>query len=208
MNTLIKSMSQSAFKLSAFVVTAIVLLLVVFHLTESKIAEAEKQTLMSTFHQVMPEDIYDNDPIQDQFQIKEHKLTKQLGRENWVTVYRARKGQQAAGVILEVVAPNGYSGNIHLLIGVLANGDISGVRVLKHKETPGLGDKIELAKDNWILSFNLKSLESLDKHQWAVKKDGGEFDQFTGATITPRAMVQAVHKALTVIQTLGDSIYE
>jgi len=99
-------------------------------------------------------------------------------------------------VILQAIAPDGYSGAIHLLVGIHADGRVAGVRVIGHRETPGLGDKIELAKSPWIRSFEGKSLTNPAADGWAVKKDRGEFDQFAGATITPRAVVGAVHRAL------------
>ena len=99
-------------------------------------------------------------------------------------------------MLLRAVAPDGYSGSIQLLVAVLADGSLAGVRVLAHKETPGLGDKIELKKSPWIQSFTGKSLQNPDEAGWGVKKDKGQFDQFAGATITPRAVVKAVHHAL------------
>ncbi|WP_243750592.1 electron transport complex subunit RsxG [Thiomicrorhabdus marina] len=205
---LFKAMGSSAGKLSAFVVLCIVVLLIIRGVTEPKIAEAEKQTLLEGFNQVLPSALYDNDPLQDQMHIKEQALLEKLGAKNWVTVYRARKNGQPAGIILQTIAPNGYTGNIYILLGVLPNGEISGVRVLKHAETPGLGDKIELAKNDWILSFTGRQLTATNDSIWAVKKDGGEFDQFTGATITPRAVVGAVKNALQVVNSLGDTVYE
>lgn len=203
-----KAMSLSAGKLALFVVISILVLLSVRALTEPKIIEAERQNLLATFNQVLPSNLYNNDPLQDQFHLQTPELIKQLGSKDWVTVYRARKNDQPVGVILQTVAPNGYSGNIYILVGVLANGEVSGVRVLKHAETPGLGDKIEIAKNDWVLSFNGKSLNADTDKLWAVKKDGGEFDQFTGATITPRAVVGAVKNAVSVVNQLGEKVYE
>jgi electron transport complex protein RnfG len=110
------------------------------------------------------------------------------------------------GVILPFIAPNGYTTHINLLIGISRTGKISGVRVLQHKETPGLGDKIEFKKSSWILSFNEKSLNSPTLNLWKVKKDGGYFDQFSGATITPRAIVNSVKKALLFFQRHQDAL--
>ena len=110
--------------------------------------------------------------------------------------YIATLRGQPSAVILQVTAPDGYSGAIHLLVGIKAGGQLAGVRVLRHKETPGLGDKIELSKSPWVKSFDNKSLANPGADGWAVKKDGGKFDQFAGATITPRAVVKAVHQAL------------
>ena len=99
-------------------------------------------------------------------------------------------------MILPVVAPEGYSGRIDLLVGIYADGSVAGVRAVSHRETPGLGDKVEIGKSQWVLEFNGKSLSMPVPENWAVKKDGGNFDQFTGATITPRAVVKAVYQSL------------
>jgi len=205
---LFKAMSASAGKLSLFVVICILVLLVVRTITAPQIAAAEKQTLIDGFNEVLPAHLYDNNPLQDQLHIQHPEHLSKLGTKDWVTVYRARKNGQAVGAILQTIAPNGYSGNIYILMGVLANGEVSGVRVLKHAETPGLGDKIELAKHEWVLSFNGRTLTIDNQTQWAVKKDGGEFDQFTGATITPRAVVTAVKNAMEVVNELGEKLYE
>ncbi|MGM0540984.1 MAG: electron transport complex subunit RsxG [Pseudomonadota bacterium] len=208
MNVLIKSMFNSAYKLSLFVLISIVLLLTVRHFTSPVIAFAEKQTLVNTFNQVLPTDLYDNDPLTDKLQVLTPQNLALLGTEKPVTFYRARKNKQPAGLIFTITAPNGYSGDITLLIGVLPDGRVSGVRVLKHKETPGLGDKIELNKNPWILEFNGRSVRDDNDPRWAVKKDGGDFDQFTGATITPRAVVGAVKNALIFINEYGETLYE
>ena len=111
-------------------------------------------------------------------------------------VYLAKKHQQLTAVCFKFVAPDGYAGPISLVMGVDRNGEILGVRVIAHVETPGLGDKIEITKTKWVLGFNGKSLDNLVLEQWAVKKDGGVFDQFAGATITPRKVVQAIRRGL------------
>ena len=119
-----------------------------------------------------------------------------LGARQPMPAYVAMKNGQPSAVILQAIAPDGYSGAIQLLVGVQADGRVAGVRVVAHRETPGLGDKIELAKSPWIRSFENRSLSDPEASGWAVKKDRGEFDQFAGATITPRAVVGAVHRAL------------
>ncbi|NPA72845.1 MAG: electron transport complex subunit RsxG [Gammaproteobacteria bacterium] len=205
---LLKAMTHSALKLSLFVFVCIVLLLGVRYVTAPYIAQAEKETLLNTFNQVLPDALYNNDPLSDTLEITDPEQLAALGAESPVTVYRARLDDQPAGIIFSAIAPNGYSGNIYMLIGVLPDGRISGVRVLKHKETPGLGDKIELYKNPWILEFNGRSLREDNEARWAVKKDGGDFDQFTGATITPRAVVGAVKRALQLINQTGDTLYE
>ncbi|WP_319379548.1 electron transport complex subunit RsxG [Thiomicrorhabdus sp.] len=205
---LLKTMLRSAAKLSLFVGISVLLLLGVRHLTEPPIKEAQKQTMLATFNQVLPPSLYDNDPLKDQLTIRNQHDLQLLGSSEPVIVYRARFQGHASGVIFTCIAPNGYSGKIKLLMGVLPDGRISGVRVLQHAETPGLGDKIELSKHTWILSFNGRSLRDDNLPRWAVKKDGGDFDQFTGATITPRAVVQAVKQGLMFVNQSGEKLYE
>lgn len=205
---LFKTMFSSAGKLTLFVLISIILLLSVKTLTGPAIESAERETLLQTFGQVLPQEIYDNDPLQDSLIIKDPAYLKLLGSSEPVTVYRAYKNQQPAGAIFSAIAPNGYSGNIYLLIGVYPDGRISGVRIVKHKETPGLGDKIEINKSNWVLEFDGRNVRDDNDPRWAVKKDGGDFDQFTGATITPRAVVEAVKHALFVVNDLGERLYE
>ncbi|MBT8062568.1 MAG: electron transport complex subunit RsxG, partial [Gammaproteobacteria bacterium] len=124
-----------------------------------------------------------------------------------VTVYRARLGTEPVAVIMQVVAPDGYNGDIKLLVGVYADGSISGVRVVSHRETPGLGDPIEHQRSDWILDFNGRSLGNPEPAGWAVRRDGGVFDQFTGATITPRAVVEAVERALRYFEARHEYLF-
>jgi len=201
-------MLASAGKLSLFVLISIVLLLGVKSITDPLVAEAERQNLLNTLNQVMPEKLYDNDPLQDTLLLTDPTTLEILGSEEPVMVYRARKAGKPAGLILTSVAPNGYSGNIYMLMGVLADNRVAGVRVLKHKETPGLGDKIELNKNPWILEFDGRHINNENASVWAVKKDGGDFDQFTGATITPRAVVGQVKRTLLFVKQQSEFLYE
>ncbi len=121
------------------------------------------------------------------------------------TIYTATLDNQPTAVIISARATDGYAGDIDLLVGILIDGSISGVRVLQHQETPGLGDDIETRKSNWILDFNGTSLTT--PARWAVKRDGGSFDQFTGATITPRAVVKAVNRALLFFHKYQSEIF-
>ena len=130
-----------------------------------------------------------------------------LGNKQPTIANRARINNEPAAVIIEAIAHDGYSGDIKLLIAIKADGSISGVRVLAHKETPGLGDYIDIAKDNWIKLFDNESLLKTSEPQWKVKKDGGEFDYLAGATITPRAVVKAVHKALQYFEANKQSLF-
>lgn len=153
--------------------------------TREAISAAEAKDLRDSLAQVLPDNFADNDLLADSAQV-EVEGGKSL------TVYRARQGESTKGAVFKV-SGKGYGGEIAILMAVDRDGKTLGVRVLKHTETPGLGDKIEASKADWIKSFDGKSLETA---RWAVKKDGGDFDQFAGATITPRAVVNAVKGGL------------
>lgn len=156
------------------------------------IAENERQELLRSLSAVIPLKSYTNDILQDTIKVVDEPL---LGTKV-STIYRASNAGQPIAVALTAVAPNGYTGPIALLIGIDHTGTVTGVRVIKHRETPGLGDAIEIQRSNWIESFIGKSSNNPDASRWKVKRDGGDFDQFTGATISPRAVVGAVHRAL------------
>jgi Na+-translocating ferredoxin:NAD+ oxidoreductase subunit G len=157
--------------------------------TREYIAQAKAAEQRVFLSQVMPPSLYDNDPLKETVTLADPETKKE------VQFYVARKDKQVIATAYKVFG-YGYSGEIAMIMGVDREGKILGVRVLSHRETPGLGDKIELGKGNWIHSFDGKSLETPDKVGWRVKKDGGVFDQFTGATITPRAVVKAVKHGL------------
>jgi len=177
----------------AFVVLVTAVLALTYDKTHELISKSEAEEKLALINQVFPSGISDNDIIHDTIEIAPNAL---LGNTAPVTAYRARLGGKPAAVMIEATAPDGYSGKITLLIAILANGEISGVRVISHNETPGLGDYIDIAKSPWIGIFDHASLDSVPDSAWHVKKDGGKFDYMTGATITPRAVVKAVHKAL------------
>ena len=157
-------------------------------LTRADIAQRQLEDLQATLQQVVPAAYYDNDLVRDAVTVNEG------GKP--VTVYRARRNGQVQAVCYQVSAPGYGSSAMVMVIGVDRNGTLLGVRVISHAETPGLGDKIELSRSDWILRFNGRSLNDPPPSGWAVKKDGGVFDQFTGATITPRALVKAVKGGL------------
>ncbi|MEW5824894.1 MAG: electron transport complex subunit RsxG [Pseudomonadota bacterium] len=156
-------------------------------LTRPAIAAAEARDLTESLAQVLPVGAFDNDLATEALSLDT--------AQGPVTVWRARKEGATTAVVLRLAQP-GYSGLIHIVVGIAPDGQVLGVRVLKHTETPGLGDKIETAKGDWIHGFAGKSLTAPEPARWAVKKDGGVFDQFTGATITPRAVVNGVKRAL------------
>lgn len=177
----------------AFVVLATTLLALTYRMTHGLITKSEEEEKLSLIEQVLPPALSDNDLLHDTLEIPPNDL---LGNRTPVTAYRARLKGKPVAVALEATAPDGYGGKIVLLIAILANGEISGVRVVSQNETPGLGDYIEIAKSPWIKGFDHASLASVPSEAWHVRKDGGKFDYMTGATITPRAVVKAVHKAL------------
>ncbi|HEY9198768.1 MAG TPA: electron transport complex subunit RsxG [Gammaproteobacteria bacterium] len=168
-----------------------------FDNTRGIIEANARAALLQNLHELVPPERHDNDLVNDTVAVRDTNL---LGTDEPVTVYRARRNGQPAAAILAPVAPDGYSGDIKLLVAINADGTLAGVRVTAHRETPGLGDGIEADRSDWILKFTGRSLGDPDEKRWAVKKDGGVFDQFTGATITPRAVVKAVKKALIYFQ--------
>ena len=169
------------------------------------IAENEKRVLLRNLHALLPPERFDNDIATDTIQVAAATL---LGTEAQSTVYRARLGGEPVAAVFNSIAPNGYNGRIHLLVGIYVDGSIAGVRVVKHAETPGLGDAIEIRKSPWITAFDGRSLDDPRAEGWGVRRDGGEFDQFTGATITPRAVVAAVRNTLLYYRNNTDMIFQ
>ncbi|NIB41918.1 electron transport complex subunit RsxG [Pseudomaricurvus alkylphenolicus] len=163
--------------------------------TADRIAQAEREAAQKALLEIVPLERHNNDLLVDTLAVAPQHW-EQLGLKNGGKIHLARDHGKAVAAIIPAVAPDGYSGDIKLIVGVNADGSLAGVRVLTHSETPGLGDKVELKKSDWILGFNGKSLSNPIPDGWSVKKDGGEFDQFTGATITPRAVVGQVKRTL------------
>jgi electron transport complex protein RnfG len=167
--------------------------------THDEILAAEKRDLEVSLKQVLPAGFADNDLLKDAVLLKRKDGKK-------VLVYRARLGSEPKGAVFEVTS-RGYAGDVVALMGVDVAGTVLGVRIIKHMETPGLGDKIEVSKNAWILDFNGKSLGNPPLEKWGVKKDGGVFDQFAGATITPRAVVKAVREGMEFYRDKQAEIY-
>lgn len=188
-----RSMLKNSLVLGLFAVVTVTLLALTQQITAPRIVAAERAAKSQILSQLLPLGSFDNLLQDSQVTLAVDPL---LGNLSAKTAYLATLNGQPSAVILPVTAPDGYSGAIQLLVAIKANGQLLGVRVLKHKETPGLGDKIELGKSAWIRSFDGKSLSDPTESGWAVKKDQGQFDQFAGATITPRAVIKAVHQAL------------
>ena len=191
--------------LSLFAVVGTTLVALTEYSTSAAIAENERQVLLRNLYALLPRDRLDNDIATDILELPASTL---LGTDDVSTVYRARMQGEPVAAIFNSVAPNGYNGRIHLLVGVYIDGRLAGVRVVKHAETPGLGDAVEIRKSPWINDFAGKSLDNPARERWLVKRDGGDFDQFTGATITPRAVVAAVRNTLLYYQQNADMIFD
>jgi electron transport complex protein RnfG len=193
MKRLTKATVRTALNLLFFALIGTAILASTFKLTHSLIAQSEEAEKLKLINQVVPNTLYDNDLIKDALTIP---ASTQLGTDRDTTAYRGRLHGQPSVVVLEAIAPDGYSGKIGMLVAVNYSGVVTGVRVVWHKETPGLGDYIDFAKNPWISQFANTSHERYKEGDWKVKKDGGQFDYMAGATITPRAVVKAVHNAL------------
>ena len=212
--TLGQSILKNAIGLALFAfITAGVIALVQINTAatiEQNIAKAKAKAL----YEIVPETTVDNDLLNDAL-VLTSEISKQRMNINLLgpladeaTLHYAKKDGAIHSIILPAVAPDGYTTAIQLLVGIRLDGSVAGVRIVDHKETPGLGDKVELKKSDWVLSFNGKSLEAPKVDFWKVKKDGGDFDQFTGATITPRAVVDAVKRSLEFYQQYKNTILE
>ncbi|OZA28307.1 MAG: electron transport complex subunit RsxG [Hydrogenophilales bacterium 17-61-9] len=173
--------------------SATTLLTFTFGRTQPSIERSQQAAKLSLLNQVLPQSLYDNDLLSSQRSVPPDS---QLGTQKPSAMWVARRGDAISAVVLEAIAPDGYSGNIHLLIGIDINGALTGVRVTSHRETPGLGDYIDRQRSPWVEQFAGKSLSLPASKLWGVAKDGGAFDARAGATITPRAVVKAVRSAL------------
>ena len=190
--------------LALFAIACTAIVGLVHSLTKDQIVFQQQQDLLRNLNSIITEDSYNNVIYRDCYILS----GAALGTVDSQKVYRARNNKNPIAAAITTVAPDGYSGNIELLIAININGSVSGVRTLKHQETPGLGDKIEVRKSDWIKSFNTQKLANKNDSRWLVKKDGGMFDQFTGATITPRAVVRAVKNTVIYFNEHKDKIFE
>ncbi|NOT68060.1 MAG: electron transport complex subunit RsxG [Methylophilaceae bacterium] len=215
-------MNESKFKHTAITTAIMVLFTMVgtallaftYFSTKTPIEASEAEARLTLLNEVLPPSLHDNNLLKDTVEIAAGGL---LGNTSKTLAYRARLSEKPAAVVLEAIAPDGYSGEIKLLIAIRHDGSLAGVRVLAHRETPGLGDYIDIAHSDWIKHFDNQSLaktqdgkalenEAQDEY-WKVKKDGGNFDYMAGATITPRAVVKAVHQTLQYFQAHQNELF-
>jgi electron transport complex protein RnfG len=213
------AMKKAGLSLAVFAFISVFFVAITDKLTAGKIAENQAAMLLNALNEIAPQNSYDNDLIASKVIVNKTEFNKTKSNKSTIgfmsntPVYLATKNGQAATAIFEVTTNKGYSGAITLLVGISASSQtVTGVRVVKHKETPGLGDKMEIKKTPpnktpWVLDFNNKSLSNPELSAWNVKKDNGEFDQFTGATITPRAIVNAVKSTLLYAQDNMNALF-
>lgn len=204
MQTVFKASMQTALRLLMFTMVGTALLAFTYNQTHDKIAASEEAEKLNLIKQIVPQERFDNQIMQDTLSVAADPL---LGNDQATTAYRARLQGQPSMLVMEAIAPDGYSGKIRFIIALHHDGTISGVRVVKHKETPGLGDYIEVSKSDWIKGFNGISLKNRKESDWKVKKDNGQFDYMAGATISPRAMVKAVHKVTQYYAQHRDELF-
>lgn len=212
--TILQSVTKNAggLALFAFITAGVIAMVQLF--TSDQIAENIALAQAKALYEIVPQTQVDNDLLNTTLNLSnidnDPAMNVQLLGEfdEAINAHVAIKDKQVRSFIFPVMTKHGYTTDIHLLVGINIDSSVAGVRIVDHKETPGLGDKIELKKSNWVLDFNGKSLTMPSYENWKVKKDGGEFDQFTGATITPRAIVAAVKGALEFFQDHKDQLLE
>jgi electron transport complex protein RnfG len=200
----IRHVITSALLLALFGVAGAGLVALVFDNTEERIEANIRAQLLKSLNEIMPSERYDNDIANDTTQIWNADLNPGKG----TTIYRARKNGKPVAALFNITAAGGYGGPIRLLVGINHDGSLAGVRVVEQHETPGLGDKIEPEKSDWLQGFVGKSLDNPNVQNWKVKRDGGAFDQFTGATITPRAVVKGIKNTLLYYSENSDAVFE
>ncbi|MGC3980989.1 MAG: electron transport complex subunit RsxG [Steroidobacteraceae bacterium] len=183
----------------------VVAIAITAQLTRQHIARNERAWFTAQIEALIPAELHDNDLLNDKIEVY---ASEALGTRKAVPVYRARLKGAPSAVIINSVAPDGYGGPIELLVAVNYAGEVLGVRVLAHHETPGMGDAFAQAGSTWLAAFRGRSLTNPDTRGWNVRKDGGQFEQFTSATISPRAIIQAVQRTLDYYQQNRAKLYQ
>ncbi|MCP5204655.1 MAG: electron transport complex subunit RsxG [Pseudomonadales bacterium] len=201
-----QSITRNSVLLALFAVCTTVLISGTYLLTRDRIALEKRHAEERALLEIVPRDRHDNSMLDDVIPVGPAAAGLKLAEDK--RIYLARQNGEVVTAIIPVTAPDGYTGAIDLVVGVNRDGSIAGVRVLSHRETPGLGDKIDLKKTDWILGFDGRSLGNPEPARWAVRKDKGDFDQFTGATITPRAVVAATLRGLQYADANRQRLFE
>ena len=204
MKRIARSSLQTAVNLVFFAIIGTAILSATYYLTRDTIAATVEQAKLKLVSQLLPPSSYDNDIMQDIHTVAADEM---LGTDEVTQAHTARRDGQPVAVVLEAVAPDGYSGKIALIMAIHPDGSLGGVRVVSHNETPGLGDYIDIAKHDWIKTFDGRSRDLYKDEMWQVRKDGGMFDYMAGATITPRAVIKAVNRALQYFEAHRDELF-
>lgn len=199
----ISSIRKNSIGLGIFAIVTAGLIAVTQQVTQERIETNILQAQQAAFSEILPDQYYDNDLYKSQISLDPDLL---LGTKEASFAYVGRIDGEFSGIIFESIAPGGYNGSMSLLVAINRDGVVTGSRVIRHQETPGLGDKIDMKKSDWMRSFENKSFANLDIKQWKVKRDNGHFDQFTGATITPRAIVKSVKNTLEYFHQHKDEL--
>ena len=192
---MLNAVKKNGLVLAIFACASTGLVAVTHYLTKDQIKQQEQAQLLSVLNQVIPHNLHDNELFSACTLVE----AEDLGTEQAMPAYIATLNGEPSAIAIEAIAPDGYNGAIKVIVGMKIDGTILGTRVLSHRETPGLGDKIDLRVSDWILSFAGKQVTESNLDRWKVRKDGGDFDQFTGATITPRAVVKSVKQAVQYV---------
>ncbi|NOI94735.1 MULTISPECIES: electron transport complex subunit RsxG [Vibrio] len=192
---MLNAIKKNGLVLAIFACASTGLVAVTHYLTKDQIKQQEQAQLLSVLNQVIPHDLHDNELFSSCTLVQ----AEELGTEQAMPAYIAKINGEPSAIAIEAIAPDGYNGAIKVIVGMKIDGTILGTRVLSHQETPGLGDKIDLRVSDWILSFAGKQVTDSNLDRWKVRKDGGDFDQFTGATITPRAVVKSVKQTVQYV---------
>lgn len=202
---MLTTVSRNAFILAAFAIICTAAIAIVHQLSKPVIELQEQKALLKIVDQLIPAQSYNNDLFASCFTVRDDDL---LGKGIAQKVFLAKKNDQAVALMLEASSFRGYAGEIKLAIGIYENGQLAGVRVISHTETPGLGDRIQTNKSNWIYAFTNKFYQQAQDKRWDVSKNGGDFDAFTGATITPRAVISAVKNALIYFEKNKETLFK
>lgn len=190
----VRRAARAALTLAIAVALAVGAVALVHERAQPRVEASRRAAQLQRLTEMLGPVAFDNDPLTDVVVVRDAEL---LGTDEPQAVHRARRGADTVAVLLNAVAPDGYAGALHLLVAVDARGRLLGVRVLEHRETPGLGDFVDERRSGWIRQFDGRALGDPPPGRWQVGRDGGDFDQYTGATVTSRAVTHAVRDALT-----------
>lgn len=205
MSEMREAVTRNSLLLAGFALLTVVLVASTYLGTRDRISNAQRAAEEKALLQIVPRAQHDNSMLDDRMPAPVGDPLLRLREEK--SIYIARRKGIATAAVIPALAPDGYSGSIDIVVGVNRDGTVAGVRVLQHRETPGLGDAVDHRKSDWLEGFRGRGLTDPPLERWTVRKDGGDFDQFTGATITPRAVVQATARALTWVAENRTSVF-